>query len=80
MFVFWFECQGSSIVGFIFACSLQDFFAHLFVACMEHPSIKNGWFREGNQELWPGQAMSLEVDEILFSKKSDFQDVLVFKR
>ena len=55
-------------------------FAHFFVACMEHSSIKDGWFREGNQELWPGQAMSLEVEEILFSKKSDFQDVLVFKR
>ena len=47
---------------------------------IEHPSIKDGWFMEKNQELWPGQAMSLEVEEILFSEKSKFQDVLVFKR
>ena len=41
--------------------------------------ISDGWFMEKNSQ-WPGQAMSLEVDEILESKKSEFQDVLVFKR
>lgn len=29
---------------------------------------------------WTGQAFSLAVDEILFSDKSKYQDVLVFKR
>lgn len=29
---------------------------------------------------WTGQAFSLEVEEVLFSAKSKFQDVLVFKR
>ncbi|KHJ85689.1 putative spermidine synthase [Oesophagostomum dentatum] len=29
---------------------------------------------------WPGQAFSLKVIEILFHEKSDYQDVLVFKR
>ena len=41
--------------------------------------ISDGWFMEKNSQ-WPGQAMSLEVDEILESKKSEFQDVLIFKR
>ncbi|KAL6054366.1 Aminopropyl transferase [Balamuthia mandrillaris] len=40
--------------------------------------IQNGWFSEVNEQ-WPGQAMSLEVDNIIFEGKSDFQDVMVFK-
>lgn len=40
--------------------------------------LKTGWFSELNPH-WKGQAMSLEVDEILFQEKSKFQDVLVFK-
>jgi spermidine synthase len=41
--------------------------------------LKDGWFSEVNN-LWPGQAMSLKVDEVLFHEKSKFQDVIVFKR
>lgn len=41
--------------------------------------IQNGWFSEVNDQ-WPGQALSLEVDEILFEGKSKHQDILVFKR
>ncbi|KAG7227072.1 hypothetical protein INR49_022419 [Caranx melampygus] len=40
--------------------------------------IKDGWFTEIGS-LWPGQAMSLQVEEVLYSKKSKFQDVMVFK-
>lgn len=40
--------------------------------------IKDGWFMERG-ELWPGQAMSLQVEEILFQGQSDYQDILVFK-
>ncbi|KAL8601375.1 hypothetical protein ACOMHN_042379 [Nucella lapillus] len=40
--------------------------------------IKNGWFSEVSP-LWPGQAMSLEVDQVLYHQKSKYQDVLVFK-
>ena len=41
--------------------------------------IGKGWFSEVSP-MWPGQAMSLEMDgEPLWEKKSDFQDVLVFK-
>ena len=41
--------------------------------------IKNGWFSEINDE-WPGEAFSLEVEEILYSGKSKYQDILIFKR
>eukprot|EP00729_Bicosta_minor_P015552 gene15552-7927_t len=40
--------------------------------------ITDGWFRE-SEVMWPGQAMTIKVDEVLFEGKSDFQDVLVFK-
>lgn len=40
--------------------------------------IQNGWFSEINDQ-WPGQALSLEVEEILFEGKSKYQDILVFK-
>ena len=42
--------------------------------------IQNGWFSEISNEMWPGQAMSLEVEEVLFHEKSLYQDVLVFRR
>jgi len=40
--------------------------------------IVDGWFMEKNSQ-WPGQAMSLQVEEILVATKSKFQDILVFK-
>lgn len=40
--------------------------------------IIDGWFHERG-ELWPGQAMSLQIEKILYHGRSDFQDVLVFK-
>lgn len=42
-------------------------------------TIKDGWFSELS-ELWPGQAMSLQVEDVLFQERSKYQDVLVFKR
>jgi len=41
--------------------------------------IQSGWFSEINK-LWPGQAMSLQVEEVVFHEKSKYQDVVVFKR
>ena len=42
-------------------------------------AIKDKWFSEIS-ELWPGQCMSLEVQEVLYHEKSDFQDIQVVKR
>jgi spermidine synthase len=38
----------------------------------------DGWFHERGV-LWPGQAMSLQVETILEHRKSAYQDILVFK-
>ena len=40
--------------------------------------IRDGWFRE-SEVMWPGQAMSLKIEEVLWEGRSDFQDILVFK-
>lgn len=40
--------------------------------------IENGWFLEKNPQ-WPGQAMGLQVTEVLHHAKTDFQDLMVFK-
>jgi spermidine synthase len=48
-------------------------------------ALKEGWFSEmsppdsiyGN---WKGQALSLQVEKVLFHKTSNYQEVLVFKR
>ncbi|EEQ98784.1 spermidine synthase, putative [Perkinsus marinus ATCC 50983] len=36
------------------------------------------WFSEVSEQMWPGQSMSLEISQILYHKRSKFQDVLVF--
>ena len=41
--------------------------------------IKDGWFSELS-ELWPGQCMSLEVEEVLYHERSKYQDIMVVKR
>ncbi|XP_037085303.1 spermidine synthase-like [Pollicipes pollicipes] len=40
--------------------------------------IKTGWFSEFSS-LWPGQCLSLEVEEVLFHEKSEFQDIMVLQ-
>ena len=42
-------------------------------------ALKKGWFSELHS-TWPGQSMSLEVEEVLHSEKSQFQDILIFQR
>ena len=46
---------------------------------LTHPAIKDGWFAEISDTMWPGQAMSLKVEKVLHVEKSKYQDVLVFK-
>lgn len=40
--------------------------------------IIDGWFHERG-EMWPGQAMSLKVGEVLYHGRSLYQDVLFFR-
>jgi spermidine synthase len=39
--------------------------------------IIDGWFHERGT-LWPGQAMCLQVQEVLYHQRSQYQDILVF--
>lgn len=41
--------------------------------------IREGWFRE-TCSLWPGQALSLQVEAVLHHRRSRFQEILVFRR
>lgn len=41
--------------------------------------LKNGWFSEMTS-VWPGQSFSLQVEKILHTEKSKYQDIIVFKR
>lgn len=44
------------------------------------PNLLNtdGWFREIS-DMWPGQAMTLKVNQVLHHEKSKYQDVLIFE-
>ena len=53
--------------------------AILISLCCRMDKDMKGWFTEIN-DLWAGQAMSLQVDEILHHEKSQYQDILVFNR
>ncbi|KAJ2718274.1 putrescine aminopropyltransferase [Coemansia sp. Benny D115] len=47
-------------------------------AKLSHPNIVDGWFTESSA-MWPGQAMRIEVNQILHVEKSKYQDVLIFE-
>lgn len=40
--------------------------------------LKEGWFSELST-LWPGISLSLQVDKILHSEKSKYQDIMVLE-
>lgn len=42
-------------------------------------ALGKGWFSELSP-LWPGQCMSLEVEEVLYNQRSEYQHVVVFRR
>jgi spermidine synthase len=46
---------------------------------LSHPMIKDGWFAEVSDTMWPGQAMSLRVKKVLAAEKTKYQDLLVFE-
>ncbi|KAK5135855.1 putrescine aminopropyltransferase [Meristemomyces frigidus] len=48
------------------------------MAEITHPTITDGWFREISP-MWPGQAMTLKVNQIVHHEKSKYQDVLIFE-
>ena len=41
-------------------------------------SIKQGWFSEVSP-MWPGQCLSLQIEEVLHTEKSQFQEIAILK-
>jgi spermidine synthase len=50
----------------------------LLFAAQVMNGLKEGWFSELSS-LWPGVSLSLEVNEVLHSEKSEYQDILVLQ-
>lgn len=42
-------------------------------------AIQKGWFTEVN-DLWPGLGTSLQVEKVLHTEKTPYQEMLVFQR
>ncbi|NCU32819.1 MAG: spermidine synthase, partial [Candidatus Moranbacteria bacterium] len=40
--------------------------------------VKDGWFFE-TCPMWPGMALSLEIENVLYDEKSPFQHIQVFE-
>jgi spermidine synthase len=43
-------------------------------------SLKQNWFSEIDEDLWPDCCFSLKCDELLYDQKSKYQHVQVFKK
>ena len=69
-----------SYVSPMSAARLFDARAVLAATALPHASmpLKDGWFSE-SEVMWPGQAMSLKVEQVLYEGRSEFQDILVFR-
>ncbi|TMW46433.1 hypothetical protein DOY81_008488 [Sarcophaga bullata] len=42
-------------------------------------SVRNGWFSEIQNDLWPGQCFSLKVKKVLHQEKSKYQDIQIIE-
>jgi hypothetical protein len=72
----------------IFAAAIEallpTFYPRLYFTLPEPNQVANelylidGWFREISN-MWPGQAMTLKVKNVLHHEKSKYQDVLIFE-
>ena len=71
-------CISYYLTSFSFGCFAFSTVSSSFNNYSGMDLISDGWFRERGA-LWPGQAMSLQVEKVLYHKRSDFQDVLVFQ-
>jgi spermidine synthase len=67
------------MMSFLFRAARMTTKGYRIMPEITHPTIKEGWFREISDTMWPGQAMTLRVEKVLHHEKSLYQDVLVFK-
>ena len=57
---------------------LTSLISRMVVCGRKLTDVTDGWFREISN-MWPGQAMTLKVNQILHHEKSKYQDVLIFE-
>ncbi|GAY45508.1 hypothetical protein CUMW_090000 [Citrus unshiu] len=86
------ESNKNGSVGAIPSCCLKARASAPELDAKCHSTVVSGWFSESqstsdktgktmyfNNPMWPGEAHSLKVKEILFKGKSEYQEVLVFE-
>ncbi|KAK9181955.1 hypothetical protein WN944_025096 [Citrus x changshan-huyou] len=86
------ESNKNGSVGAIPSCCLKARASAPEHDAKCHSTVVSGWFSESqstsvktgktmyfNNPMWPGEAHSLKVKEILFKGKSEYQEVLVFE-
>lgn len=42
--------------------------------------LENGWFHEIHNYMDLGISLALEIDEVLYQEKSEYQDIQVYRR
>lgn len=72
------ETTHPAIKGPVFPECRQYRHAYNFVSSAFANLYLDGWFREIGP-LWPGQAMTLKVKQVLHHEKSKYQDILFFE-
>lgn len=86
------ESNKNGSAGAIPSCCLKARASAPELDAKCHSTVVSGWFSESqstsdkigktmyfNNPMWPGEAHSLKVKEILFKGKSEYQEVLVFE-
>ncbi len=43
------------------------------------PRLDNRWFSEIHEDLWPGRALSLRIDRLLYKERSKYQEICIFE-
>ncbi|PIM97561.1 Spermidine synthase [Handroanthus impetiginosus] len=85
------DANGSSKTMVIPSCCLKARASQPELDAKCHSTVVSGWFSESrsssdgtvkkyfNNPMWPGEAHSLKVENILFKENSKYQEVLVFQ-
>lgn len=86
------DANGEGKANLIPSCCLKARASAPELDAKCHSTVVSGWFSERqllsdstakevffNNPMWPGEAHSLKVDEVLFKERSLYQEVLVFQ-
>lgn len=86
------ESNGNNSAKVIPSCCLKAMASAPELGAKCHSTVVSGWFSEPqpgsdktgntvyfNNPMWPGEAHSLEVENVLYKGKSEYQEILVFE-